>query len=152
MNDTSQLQDIYRQTVIEHSRNPRNFRRLATANRQIEGHNPLCGDKLTVYLLLTGERITDISFEGTGCAISIASSSIMTELLNGKAISDAQSEIDRVYREFSTSEKPAQPVSGEMAALSGVRNYPSRIKCALLGWKAAAAALQDDKEIITTED
>jgi nitrogen fixation NifU-like protein len=152
MSSTSQLQDIYRQTVLDHSRNPRNFMRMEPADCQAEGHNPLCGDKITIYLQLTGEKIAKATFEGTGCAICIASASIMTELLTGKDTPFAEQEIDRIKQEFSMSNQPAQAVTGEMAALAGVRDYPSRIKCALLAWKTLSAALSNENAIVTTED
>jgi len=152
MNGTQQLRDVYRQTVLDHSRNPRNFRRLEPPDRQVEGHNPLCGDKVTIYLQLNGEKIQDIAFEGTGCAICMASASIMTEVLTGMSIQDAQSEVDQVLREFRVSKDAPDAVSGEMAALAGVRDYPSRIKCAILAWKTLAAGLRDEYAIVTTED
>ena len=152
MNNASQLQSIYRQTVLDHNRNPRNFGRLEPADRQSEGHNPLCGDKVTVYLLLSGEKIKAVTFEGTGCAICMASASIMTEALTGKTVREGQREIDQLIREFSMSGQPAPTVSGNMAALAGVRNYPSRIKCAILPWKTLAACLRDEETTVTTED
>jgi nitrogen fixation NifU-like protein len=152
MNDARQLRDMYRQTVLDHSRNPRNFRPRDTADRQIEGHNPLCGDKVTIYFQLNGENIQDLAFEGTGCAICMASASIMTEVLTDLPVSDAQREIDHVLRDFQISEAPARPVSGEMAALAGVRDYPSRIKCAILAWQTLAAGLRNEDTLVTTED
>ena len=152
MSGAQQLRDIYRQTVLDHSRNPRNFRRLESADRQVEGHNPLCGDKVTIYLHLNGEDIQDVAFEGTGCAICMASASIMTEVLTGKSVQDAQREVDQVLREFRVSKDAPDAVSGKMAALAGVRDYPSRIKCAILPWKTLAAGLRDEYSIVTTED
>ncbi len=152
MNGSQQLRDVYRQTVLNHSRNPRNFRRMESANRQVEGHNPLCGDKITVYLQLKEEKIQDVAFEGTGCAICMASASIMTEVLAGMSVQDAQREVDQVLREFRVSEEAPGAVSGKMAALAGVRDYPSRIKCAILAWKTLAAGLRDEDTIVTTEN
>ncbi len=152
MSGAQQLRDVYRQTVLDHSRNPRNFRRLESADRQIEGHNPLCGDKVTIYLHLNGEEIQDVAFEGTGCAICMASASIMTEVLTGMSVQDAQREVDQVLREFRVSKNAPDAVSGKMAALAGVRDYPSRIKCAILAWKTLAAGLRDEDTIVTTEN
>ncbi len=152
MSGAQQLRDVYRQTVLDHSRNPRNFRRLESADRQVEGHNPLCGDKVTVYLHLNGEKIQDVAFEGTGCAICMASASIMTEVLTGMSVQDAQREVDQVLREFRVSKNAHDAVSGEMAALAGVRDYPSRIKCAILACKTLSDGLRDEDTIVTTEN
>jgi nitrogen fixation NifU-like protein len=142
---------MYRQTVLDHSRHPRNFRRLERADRTVEGHNPLCGDKLTVYLRLADEKISDIAFEGTGCAISLASASIMTESLVGESIDDARTKVCTLMHSFETRDNDAPPIPGDMAALGGVRQYPARIKCATLAWKALAAGLQNDTQTVTTE-
>jgi nitrogen fixation NifU-like protein len=145
------LQDLYRQTVLEHSRHPRNLRRLAEADRTAQGHNPLCGDKVTVYLRLDNDHIADIAFEGSGCAISMASASIMTEALTGKAVPEAKRRLDEIVRQFESRADDAPPIDGEMAALGGVRAYPSRIKCATLAWKALAAAFGNQHATVTTE-
>ncbi len=144
MNSEQQLKDIYRQTVLDHSRHPRNFKRLEPADRSIQGHNPLCGDKVTVYLKLDGDDIEEIAFEGTGCAISMASASIMTESLQGTSVHDAQNQADEIMQQFEIRGEDAPEIAGEMAALAGVRAYPSRVKCATLAWKALAAVLSDD--------
>ena len=106
MNDAQRLRDIYRHTVLDHSRHPRNFKRLKRADRTICGHNPLCGDKLTVYIQLAGEKITDITFEGTGCAISLASASIMTESLARASVHDAQKRVAEIMESFTASPEP----------------------------------------------
>jgi len=152
MKQPNDLQQLYRETVLEHSRNPRNFRRIENASGSCEGHNPLCGDKLTVYVDVGDDGIRDIAFEGAGCAISLASASIMTESICGKPVSEAQESINRVIDQFSvsTSEEPVAEL-GDMAALSSVRKYPSRIKCATLAWKTLDATLAGSQSRVTTE-
>jgi nitrogen fixation NifU-like protein len=149
-----QLQDLYRNTVLDHSRHPRNFRRLEPADRTVQGHNPLCGDKITIYLRLDDDDIKDIAFEGTGCAIAMTSASIMTENIMGKSLQAANAEVDRVIEQFrgpAADRQEAAAALGDMAALGGVRAYPSRIKCATLAWKTLEAALHGDAEPVTTE-
>jgi nitrogen fixation NifU-like protein len=152
MKQPDDLQQLYRKTVLEHSRHPRNFRRLENASGSCEGHNPLCGDKLTVYIDIGEDSIRDIAFEGAGCAISLASASIMTESVRGKPVNEARESINRVIDQFSVSASD-QPVTelGDMAALSGVRKYPSRIKCATLAWKTLDATLAGSQSRVTTE-
>ena len=152
MTDTQLLRDLYRQTVLEHSRHPRNFRRLAEADRTVQGHNPLCGDKVTVYLRLTDNRIADIAFEGAGCAISLASASIMTEILRGKSVIEAEQHTDEIMHQFEAGADDMSAITGDMAALGGVRAYPSRIKCAMLAWKTLAAAIRGNHATATTEE
>jgi nitrogen fixation NifU-like protein len=151
MNTAENLRDIYREIVLEHSRQPRNFRRLEPSDWSAQGHNPLCGDKLTVYVRLDGEKITDVTFEGTGCAISLASASIMTEALLGESVGVAKTKIADIVAAFETRGPEAPAITGDMAALSGVRRYPSRIKCATLAWKTLVAGLQKNPGTVTTE-
>lgn len=154
MSNDRQLRDLYRNTVLDHSRNPRNFRRLEHADRTVQGHNPLCGDKITVYVRLDDDDIRDVAFEGTGCAISMTSASIMTENVKGKSVQAAHAEVDRVIGQFSgptTEPQENSSTLGDIAALGGVRAYPSRIKCATLAWKTLEAALRDDQDPVTTE-
>lgn len=137
------LKDLYRDVIVDHNRSPRNFRRIADGRSQ-EGFNPLCGDKLTVYVKLEGEKIADLSFEGSGCAISVASASLMTERLKGKTRSDALKLFDAMHELLTSSAAPADTESlGKLAALSGVREYPSRVKCASLCWHTLKGALDD---------
>jgi len=152
MNGTPELQQLYRQTVLEHSRQPRNFRRLQDADATAEGHNPLCGDKLTVYLKLGDDAIEDIAFEGVGCAIAMASASIMTEQVDHQAPDAARRNVERVIGQFDRDASATEAVHGDMAALSGVRAYPSRIKCATLAWKTLLAALDGGDQSVTTEE
>lgn len=151
MNNAQDLQALYRQTVLDHSRHPRNFLRLESADRVAVGHNPLCGDKLTLYVRLDNDRIENLTFEGTGCAISMASASIMTESVKHHDLNDAQREIDRIMLQFDSSGPDETTVEGDMAALGGVRAFPSRIKCATLAWKTLEAALQENTQTATTE-
>lgn len=137
------LKDLYQQIIVDHNRSPRNFRRIDNPSRQTQGFNPLCGDKLTLYLQLDGERITDVAFEGSGCAISVASASLMTEALKGKTTSEAAELFARMRSLFNSGSEPVdlEPL-GKLGALGGVRAYPSRIKCANLSWHALNAALE----------
>jgi nitrogen fixation NifU-like protein len=157
MGASTQLRDLYRNTVLEHSRHPRNFRRLERADRTVQGHNPLCGDKITLYVRLDGDDIDDIAFEGTGCAIAMTSASIMTEAVRGKSIQAANEDIDHVIAQFhpvaagQRDGAEALESMGDLAALGGVRAYPSRIKCATLAWKTLEAALHGGAESVSTE-
>lgn len=152
MSDNNQLMDLYRRSVLQHSRKPKNFGRLEAASLQAEGHNPLCGDKVTIYLTVAGENIEDIAFEGIGCAISLASASMMTETIKGTTISTAVSAVRDVVEAFTHPEMPwGSDQHGELAALSGVREYPSRIKCATLPWKTLSAAIARNDQTISTE-
>ncbi len=144
MSDNRELQEMYRRTVLEHSRHPRNFRRLDAPDRIAEGFNPLCGDKITVYLDLGEKSIQAITFEGTGCAISLASASMMMEAIQGRPLSEAGEMAKRAQDMFqNNAESAAQIDIEELQALAGVRAYPSRIKCATLAWKTLQAALND---------
>ena len=137
------LKDLYRDVIVDHNRSPRNFRKIADGRSQ-EGFNPLCGDKLTVYLKLEGDKISDLSFEGSGCAISVASASLMTERLKGKTRAEALKLFDEMHELLTSSTAPANTESlGKLAALSGVREYPSRVKCASLCWHTLKGALDD---------
>ncbi|MDH3977146.1 MAG: SUF system NifU family Fe-S cluster assembly protein [Gammaproteobacteria bacterium] len=151
MNSAEDLKALYRDTVLEHSRNPRHCGRLESATHSAIGHNPLCGDKVTVHLKIDGDRIEDIAFEGTGCAISLASASIMTETEIHHTVDEAKQETDKILQQFSSTQDNAPAIEGEMAALGSVRQYPSRIKCATLAWKTLEAALSDDAQQVTTE-
>ncbi len=145
------LADLYKDVIVDHNRSPRNFRTMPEANRSARGVNPLCGDKLTVFLHLDGDTITDVSFEGSGCAISVASASLMTEALKGSTEAQARDLFDRMH-DLLTDDAPDvdQASLGKLAALSGVREFPSRVKCASLCWHAVKAAL-DDNESASTE-
>jgi nitrogen fixation NifU-like protein len=147
------LQDLYREVILDHNRRPRNFGELKDANRVIEGVNPLCGDKMTLYVKLADGKVEDISFKGTGCAISVASSSLMTERVKGTTVAATLELFDKVH-ELLTGEHSHEPPADldKLAALGGVREYPTRVKCASLAWHALKAAVADDPASnITTE-
>jgi nitrogen fixation NifU-like protein len=136
-----ELTDLYRDVILDHNRRPRNFGPLDEANALAEGFNPLCGDRLTVRLNLTDGRIENIRFEGQGCAISTASASLMTEAVKGKTRGEALALFDRVHRLLTDDAADAEDL-GKLAALSGVREYPARVKCASLCWHTLASALK----------
>jgi nitrogen fixation NifU-like protein len=146
------IKNVYRETVLEHSRHPHNRRPLKNPSREALGFNPLCGDKLRVYLSLSADQVDEVSFEGTGCAISIASASMMTDALCGCSIHEASNRINQVSAMLNEDVAELAPELAELHALEGVRNYPSRIKCATLAWTAAQAALQNDGTEISTEE
>ena len=135
-----ELKDLYRDVILDHNRNPRNFGRLDPADALANGHNPLCGDRLTVTLRLGGDRIEDVKFEGNGCAISMASASMMSEAVKGKDRASVGALFDKVHALLTQADAPAADL-GKLAALSGVREYPARVKCASLCWHTLNAAL-----------
>ncbi|MCH8184996.1 MAG: SUF system NifU family Fe-S cluster assembly protein [Chloroflexi bacterium] len=147
------LRDLYQEIVVDHSRRPRNFGELEEANRTAEGFNPLCGDQLTIYLKVSDRVVTDVKFVGTGCAISKASASMMTEEIKGKTVEDIES-IFESFRRMVTRKHGEDFDSsdlGDLEILSGVSEYPARIKCATLSWHAMQAALSDKREAVSTE-
>jgi nitrogen fixation NifU-like protein len=137
-----QLNDLYRDVILDHNRRPRNFGPLERATASVEGSNPLCGDRLTLRLRLDDESIGDIRFEGEGCAISTASASLMTEAVKGKSRSEALALFARVHRLLTEDDASVDEALGKLAALSGVREFPARVKCASLCWHTLASALQ----------
>jgi nitrogen fixation NifU-like protein len=147
---TSDLQDLYQEVILDHNRRPRNFRALDTA-RKAEGFNPLCGDRLTVFLTVDGDLVTDVTFQGSGCAISKASASLMTESIKGKTVADAIALFERFQRMITAPpESPVEPL-GKLTALAGVRQFPIRVKCASLAWHTLRAALDAQEEVVSTE-
>ena len=136
-----ELNDLYRDVILDHNRKPRNFGPLDPADASIEGFNPLCGDRLTVRLKMTGDSIADIRFEGQGCAISTASASLMTEAVKGRSRGEALALFGRVHH-LLTDDTASSEDLGKLAALSGVREFPARVKCASLCWHTLASALQ----------
>lgn len=135
------LNELYRDVILDHNRRPRNFGVLEPADASVEGFNPLCGDRLTLRLKLAGQTIEDIRFEGQGCAISTASASMMTEAVKGKTRTEALALFDRVHG-LLTDDAASSDELGKLAALSGVREFPARVKCASLCWHTLASALQ----------
>lgn len=148
----SDLADLYREVILDHNRQPRNFGTIEDADRVIEGVNPLCGDRMTLYVKLSDGTVDDVRFKGTGCAISVASSSLMTERIKGSSVADSLALFDRVHHMLTeaTAEDELADL-GKLAALSGVREYPSRVKCASLAWHALKTALTGDDESVSTE-
>ena len=137
-----ELNDLYRDVILDHNRKPRNFGPLEPADASVEGFNPMCGDRLTVRLNLSADRISDIRFEGQGCAISTASASLMTEAVKGKTRAEALALFERVHELLTDDAAPPADELGKLAALSGVREYPARVKCASLCWHTLSAALK----------
>jgi nitrogen fixation NifU-like protein len=144
------LTDLYQQVILDHSKSPRNFRGMKNASCTAQGHNPLCGDNVTIYLHLEGDRVDDVSFQGSGCAISKASASILTESLQGKTKAEVQKIFDRV-REMVTTGNTGDENLGKLAVFAGVHKFPARVKCAILPWHAAMSALQGRGETVNTE-
>lgn len=145
------LKDLYRDVIVDHNRHPRNFGPLTTANHRAEGNNPLCGDRLKLYVDVAGDKLADLRFEGSGCAISVASASLMTEALKGRSIGDARSYYDEVHKLLTQrGYAPARDL-GKLAALSGVNEFPARVKCASLCWHTLMAALDSGAATVSTE-
>jgi nitrogen fixation NifU-like protein len=148
----SELSELYQQVILDHNKKPRNFRKLETANRNAEGYNPLCGDQLTVYMQVEGDVVKDISFEGSGCAISKASASMMTQSVKGKSKQEAELLFNEFHRmvtgELDEETEPNQ--LGRLTIFSGVREFPARVKCASLSWHTMHAAL-NNQDTVSTE-
>lgn len=146
------LRDLYQEVILEHSKAPRNFHPLADANQKAEGFNPLCGDHFTVYVDLNGDSIRDIGFEGSGCAISKASASMMTQAVKGKSKADAKKIFDTFHKLVTTGEANGDRNDlGKLAVFSGVSEFPVRVKCATLAWHTLQAALEGKQEKVSTE-
>ena len=146
------LASLYQDLILDHNRSPRNYRSLADGNRKAEGHNPLCGDRLTVWLRMEDDRIQDAAFQGSGCAISRASASLMTAAVKGKSTSEAAELYERFHRLVTGSLDSSQALSlGKLAAFGGVSEFPARVKCATLSWHALKAALHQPDSVVTTE-
>jgi nitrogen fixation NifU-like protein len=149
MND--ELNELYQQVILDHSRKPRNFGILKDANHSAEGNNPLCGDHYAVYLKLENDVIKDVSFDGSGCAISKAAGSIMTDFLKGKTIAGAQKYFG-MYQQMVMTGKADEEVMGKLYAFAGVHNFPMRVKCAVLSWHALIAGLKGENKVVSTEE
>ena len=150
----SDLSELYQEVILDHNKSPRNFRKLEDANRTADGYNPLCGDQVTVYVRLDGGVIEEISFQGTGCAISKASASMMTDALKGKTEAQALALFERVHRMFvgELEEPDKDPDLEKLSLLSGVSQFPARVKCASLSWHTLLSALKGGAGMISTED
>lgn len=147
----SDLRELYQQVILDHNRAPRNFRKPEEdETRAADGHNPLCGDRVTVYVVLDGDVIRDVAFQGSGCAISTASASLMTERLKGKTVAEAR-EIFASFHSLVMGKDGDREQLGKLAVLEGVREFPMRVKCATLAWHTLQAALDKTGETVTTE-
>lgn len=153
MSELRDVRDLYQDMILEHSKKPRNFRSLPQANRKAEGYNPFCGDHFTVFLQLENDAVKDISFEGSGCAISKASASMMTASLKGKTKSQAQELFTRFHRLVTSpaTEAPDGVDIGKLIVFSGVSEFPVRVKCATLAWHTMLAALEEKSDTVSTE-
>ena len=149
-----ELSALYQDVILEHNRSPRNFHRMDDADGHAEGRNPLCGDQLTVWLKLSGDRVSDVSFEGSGCAISKASASLMTTAVKGKS----RAEVNQLFEQFheivtgmSVPSSESRLALGKLAVFSGISSFPVRVKCATLSWHALKAALEQGSGAVSTE-
>ncbi len=148
---SGQMGDLYQQLIVDHSRRPRNFRAIPDANWKVEGYNPLCGDKMTIYVKLEDGVVKEIGFQGAGCAISTASASMLTESVKGKTRAEAEALFQRFHALVTGQPAAAEVPLGKLAAFSGVCDYPTRVKCATLAWHALRAALEGKQETVSTE-
>jgi nitrogen fixation NifU-like protein len=146
----NELQELYQQVIIDHNHNPRNFHEIEHPSHSAKGHNPLCGDKIDIYLTIKDDIITEVSFMGSGCAISKASSSLMTETLLGKTVAEAQKLFDSVHRMITSGKTDVEGI-GKLAVLSGVHKFPARVKCAILPWHTMKNALKNNTQTTITE-
>ena len=148
----SELRDLYQEVILDHNKHPHNFGELAGADRHADGFNPLCGDKLAVYVNLDGDMITDVRFEGSGCAISKASASLMTDSVKGKTLVETRELFDQFLNLVTDGDvADDDEVLGKLAVFAGVRDYPTRVKCASLAWHTLRAAVEDRHDVVTTE-
>jgi nitrogen fixation NifU-like protein len=152
----SDLRELYQEVILDHSKRPRNFRPMPEASLHADGHNPLCGDKATVFVKVEGDRVVDVSFQGAGCSISTASASMMTEAVRGKSAAEVDALFERFHRlvtsDPSRSADNAAPELGKLAVFAGVCEFPVRVKCASLAWHTLKAALEGAGQPVSTED
>lgn len=146
------LEALYQEVILDHNRKPRNFREIENADRTVAGRNPLCGDELTLWLKLDGDRVADVAFKGTGCAVSKSSASLMTAAIKGRTIAEARALFDR-FHDMITGKLPEgeRETMGSLAALGGVSKFPIRVKCASLAWHALKSALDQGPAEVTTD-
>jgi nitrogen fixation protein NifU and related proteins len=145
------LRELYQELILEHSKAPRNYRRLAEANRKAEGYNPLCGDHFTIYVQTSGDSIQDISFQGSGCAISKASASMMTQSLKGKTRQQAKELFEHFHQTVTGAKNGDAADLGKLSVFAGVAEFPTRVKCATLAWHTLEAALEGKQDPVSTE-
>ena len=151
----SELRELYQEVILDHSKKPRNFGAMPDATRQADGHNPLCGDRATVFVRLEGDRLAEVKFLGAGCSISTASASMMTDAVKGKTVAETEDLFQRfhklVTRDAAADRDEADPSLGKLAVFSGVSEFPVRVKCASLAWHTLKAALEGDPRPVSTE-
>ena len=147
---SDQLRELYQQVILDHNKNPRNFKELPNATRKVDGYNPLCGDHYTIFVELDGDTIKDVSFTGNGCAISKSSASVMTSSVKGKRTGEAQKMFDTFHALVTGESQPSGDL-GRLAAFSGVSEFPARVNCATLAWHTLHSALEDEQEVVSTE-
>lgn len=145
------LRELYQEVIVDHSRNPRNFGELPHANCIKEGFNPLCGDKIKIYIDVTNNVIKQIQFTGTGCAISMASASLLSEVVLNKDIQEVETMFSAFHQAVTQSHTDNEEILGKLSVLSGVAEFPARVKCATLSWHTLKAALNNDKKTVSTE-
>jgi len=144
------LRELYQQVILDHNKNPRNYKELPNATRKVDGYNPLCGDHYVIYVELDGDTIKDVSFTGNGCAISKSSASVMTSMVKGKRTEEAQKIFDTFHSVVTGAAQPTEDL-GRIAAFSGVSEFPARVKCATLAWHTLHSALQGEQALVSTE-
>lgn len=147
----TERQSLYQEVILDHNKRPRNFRVINPATSIASGYNPLCGDQIQVYIKMDGDIITDISFQGQGCAISTASASLMTEITKNKTPKEIQAIFDAFHNAVTKEETGNEDILGRLMILTGVKNYPSRVKCATLAWHALQAAINKQSDVVKTE-
>ena len=145
----SDLSDLYQEVILDHNRKPRNFRRIERPTHEAIGHNPLCGDRVAVFVSVDGDRIADVAFEGSGCAISKASASLMTDRIKGITVVEARQLFERFHRMVTTPPDRKVEDLGKLSAFAGVREFPVRVKCASLAWHTLKAALDHEQRVST---
>ncbi len=148
---TDALRELYQEVILDHSKKPRNFREIDNASHDAKGHNPLCGDRLSLYVVVEDGVIRDMSFKGAGCAISTASASMMTEVLKGKTQAEAEALFESFHGVVTGKTDADEDALGKLAVFAGVRDYPVRVKCATLAWHTLNAALAEKEEAVSTE-
>jgi nitrogen fixation protein NifU and related proteins len=148
-----QLRELYQEVILDHNKSPRNFKRLETANRTAEGYNPLCGDKIDIFLDIEDDVVKDISFLGSGCAISKASASLMSTIIKGKSVDEAKKLFEKFHDLITgkLDESASIEELGKLAVLGGVKEFPMRVKCASLAWHTMLTALKNESKTVTTE-
>ena len=148
----SELRDLYQEVILDHHKRPRNYRAMEDATRHAQGHNPLCGDRVTIFVRLAGDKVEDVSFQGSGCAISKASASLMTDALKGKTVTEARALFDRFHDMITSDHETPPDDMGKLSVLAGVREFPTRIKCASLAWHTMKAAVAHENDApVSTE-